>query len=136
MKRPDRPAAEHRDRAAGEVLRARREDGVAEGLLEARDLGRQLRAVVPPHDRGGDRRVVGEASVAVDAEDPRALAHVRAPGAAVEAGAAGHVALGGDVVALGDVAHLAPDGDDRPAELVAERQRRAGCARTTTGPSG
>ena len=39
---PDRTAAEHGHRPAGELLLARREHGVAEGLLERRDLGRQL----------------------------------------------------------------------------------------------
>ena len=35
---PDRPATEHRDRTPGEVLRRRREDGVAERLLQAGEV--------------------------------------------------------------------------------------------------
>ena len=121
---PDRPAPEHGDGATRELLRARGEDGVPERLLEAGDLRRKLRAVVLPDDgrRNGDE--VGEPAVAVDAEDLRPLAHVRPAGPAVEAGSAGDVALGGHVVALRDVAHLAARRDDRPAELVPERQRR------------
>ena len=94
------------------------------GSWRRRDLGRKLRAVVAPDDRRGHGDVVGEAAVAVDAEDLRLLAHVRLARAAVEAHAAGDVALGRDVVALGDVADRAPGRDDRPAELVAERERR------------
>ena len=120
----DRAAPEHGDGTAGEILRRRREHGVAERLLQARDLGRELRAVVVPDDRGRNGDVVGEAAVPIDAEDLRLLAHVGLPGPAVEADAARHVALGRDVVALLDVAHAAPRRDDRSAQLVAERQRR------------
>ena len=74
---PDRPAAEDGDRASREILRRRREDGIAEGLLEARDVRRQLGAVVLPHHRGRDRGEVGESPVAIDTEDLRSLAHVR-----------------------------------------------------------
>ena len=61
-----------------------REDGVPERLLQRRDLGRQLRAVVLPDDRLRDGDVLREGAVAVDAEDLRPLAHVRAAGAAVD----------------------------------------------------
>src|SRR5581483_1078418 len=121
---PDRPAAEHGDRAAGEVLLAGREDGVPERLLERRDLRRKLRPVVPPDHGFGDGDVACESALAVDAEDPGPLAHVRVPRAALEAHPAGDVALGGDVVADGDVADELAAVDDRPRELVAERQRR------------
>ena len=57
------------------------------------------------------------------------------PGSAVEADAAGDVALGGDVVALGDVAHRASGRDDRPAELVAQRQRRLDALRRPLVPA-
>ena len=120
----DRAAAEHRDRAAGEILLARREDGVAERLLQRRDLGRQLRAVVLPDHRLGHGDVTREGAVPVDAEDPRALAHVRLAGAALEAHAAGDVALGRDVVADLDVVDVFPDLDDGAGELVPERERR------------
>ncbi len=120
---PDRAASEDGDRTPCEVLRRCREDGVAERLLQARDLRRQLRAVVAPDDGRGHHDVVGEPAVAIDAEDLRLLAHVRLPGAAVEADAAGDVALGGHVVALLDVAHRAPGGNHRPAQLVPERER-------------
>ena len=65
----DRPAAEDRHRLAGEILAARGEDGVAERLLERRDLGRELGAVVLPDHRLGDGDELGERAVAVDAED-------------------------------------------------------------------
>jgi hypothetical protein len=91
---PDGPAAEDRDGPSGEVLRRGREHGVAERLLQARDLGWELRAVVAPDDGGGNGHVVGEPAVAVDSEDLRLLAHVRLAGPAVEADAAGDVTLG------------------------------------------
>ena len=120
----DRPAAEHGHAPAGQVLLARREDRVAERLLQGRDLGRQLRAVVLPDDRLRHRDVLRERAVAVDAENLRALAHVRTAGPAVVAGAARHVTLCRDVLARGDIADAAADVDDRPGELVAERERR------------
>src|SRR4026207_1592375 len=92
-------------RTSCEILCRRREHGVAERLLEARDLGWQLRAVVSPDDGRGHRDVVAGAAVAVDAEDLRLLAHVRLAGTAVEADAARDVAFGGHVVALLDVPH-------------------------------
>ena len=120
----DRPASEDGHRTAREVLRRGREHRVAERLLQAGDLGRELRAVVPPDHRGRNGDVVREAPVTVDAEDLGRLAHVRLARPAVEAHAARHVTLRGDVVALGDVADRAPRRDDRPAELVPERERR------------
>ena len=118
-----------------ELLGRRREHGVPERLLQARDLGRELRAVVAPDDRGGHGDVVREAAVAVDSENARALAHVRAAGPAVEADPARDVALGGDVVALRDVRDRAPERDDRPAELVAERERRLHALRRPLVPA-
>ncbi len=120
----DGPAAQDADGLAGEVGVLDREDGVAERLLEGGDLGGQLVAVVLPEHRLGYGDVLCEAAVAVDAEDPRAFAHVGAAGAAVEAAAAGDVALGGDEVALLGVANGAARLDDGARELVAERDRR------------
>ena len=77
VKRPTGPQPRTATARPGEILRRRREDGVAERLLQARDLGRELRAVVAPDDRGGHGGVVREAAVAIDAEDLRLLAHVR-----------------------------------------------------------
>ena len=119
---PDRPAAEDRDRTSCEILRRRCEDGVAERLLEARDVRGQLRAVVLPDHRRRDRCEVGEAPVAIDAENLRVLAHVRLPGAAVKAHAAGDVALRRHVVALRHSMHALPHSDDGAAQLVAQRQ--------------
>ena len=72
----------------------------------------------------GHGDVARERALAVDAEDARALAHVRLAGAALEAHAAGDVALGRDVVADLDVVDVVSDLDDRAGELVAERERR------------
>src|SRR5439155_22195988 len=85
---------------------------------------RQLRVVVPPDARRRYGDVAGERAVAVDAEDARALAHVRVAGAALEAHAAGDVALRGDVVADRDVPDELPALDDGAGELVAKRERR------------
>ena len=101
-----------------------REDGVPERLLQRRDLRRQLRAIVLPDHRLRHGDVLRERAVAVDAEDLRALAHVRAAGTAVEAAAARDVALGRHVVADRDVTDGAAGVDDGPGELVAERERR------------
>jgi hypothetical protein len=120
---PDRPAPEHGHGSAGEILRARRENGVAERLLEASDLRRELRAIVAPDDGRGDRYEVGKPTVAVDPEDQRLLAHVRPASAAVEARPARDVALGRDVVTLLDITHLSAGRHDRPTELVSERER-------------
>jgi hypothetical protein len=120
----DRSASEHRDGSSREILCAGREHGVPEGLLQTRDLGRELAPVVPPDDGGRNRDEVGEAAVAVDPQDLSALAHVRAAGSALEADPARDVALRGHVLALLDVADVAADGNHGPAELVAERQRR------------
>ena len=57
------------------------------------------------------------------------------PGPAVEADAARDVALRGHVVALRDVADRAPDRDDRPAELVPERERRLHALRRPLVPA-
>ena len=131
----DRPATEDGHGSSGEILRRRREDGVPERLLQARDLGRELRAIVAPHDRGRDGDVVGEASVTIDAEDLRLLAHVRLPGSAVEADAARDVALRRDVVALLDVAHGTPDRDHRSAQLMPEREWRRHALRRPLVPA-
>src|SRR5581483_12255303 len=77
-----------------------------------------------PDDGLGDGDVAGEGAVAIDAEDARALAHVRVARPALEAHPAGDVALSGDVVADGDVADELPAVDDRAGELVPERERR------------
>ena len=121
---PDGAAAEHGHGAAGQVLRRGGEDRVPERLLQRRHLGRELGAVVLPDHRLRNDDELGERAVAVDAEDLRLLAHVRLPGAAVEAHAAGDVALGGDVVAADDGAHVLAGLDDGACELVPERQRR------------
>ncbi len=120
----DRPAAEDGDGATREILRRGREHRVAERLLQARDLGRELRAVVAPDDGGRDDDVVRKAAVAIDAEDLRRLAHVRLARSTVKAHATRHMTLGGHVVALRDVPDGASDRDDRPTELVSERERR------------
>ena len=109
---------------ADDVGVAQGEHRVAERLLQRRDLGRQLRAVVLPDHRLRHGDVLREGAVAVDAEYLRALAHVCLPRAAMEAVAARDVALGRDVVADRDVANASPDVDDGPGELVPERQRR------------
>ncbi len=132
---PDGPAAEDRHRLAREIVLARREDRVAERLLERRDLGRELRSIVGPDHRLGHDDELGEGAVAVDAEDLRLLAHVRLARAAVEAHAARDVALGRDVVALRDAAHVAPDLGDGAGELVAQRQRRLNAVRGPVVPA-
>ena len=118
---PNRTAAEHGHRAAGEILLARREHGVAERLLERRDLGRQLLAVRLPDHRLGHGHVARERAVAVDSEDLGALAEVAVAGAAGRAGAAGDVALGRHEVADRDIAHVGAHLDDGARELVAQR---------------
>ena len=117
----DRAATEHRHRATREILFTRCEDGVSERLLERRDLGRKLRSVGPPDHALWHGDVSGERAVPIDAEDARALAQVRVPGAAGDTRAAGDVALGGHEIPDGDVANVRSHLDDRPRELVAQR---------------
>ena len=80
---PDRPAAEHGDRAAGEVLLARsrrRRCRTAPGASRSRAAASSRSFCQITRLRHGD--VAREGAVAVDAEDLRALAHVRVAGAA------------------------------------------------------
>ena len=82
------------------------------------------RRIEPPDVVFRHRDVLGERSVAIDADDLDALADVRLAGAAEQAGEIGDVSLGRDAVAGAYRAHGVADGHDRPHELVPDDDRR------------
>ena len=84
-----------------------------------RSCGGSFDAVVLPDDGRGHRGEVGEAPVAIDAEDLRRSHMCARPVRQWKHDAAGDMALGRDVVALGHAPGRPPDGHDRAAELVA-----------------
>jgi len=102
--------------------------GVAERLLDGRDLRADLPRVGRPQDVGRQLDVLGEAAVAADADDHVLAADVGLADAALVAGAADDVALGRDdildaqAVPRGDVR---ADGHDLAHQLVADDAHRA-----------
>ena len=97
-------------------------DRVAHRIHDGADLGGD--SVELHHVRGRHRDVVGEGAVAVDADDPGALAEVSRAQPALEAVPADDVAFRGDRVAHGEqplALGLAAELDDLSRELVADR---------------
>ena len=91
---PDRPAAGHEHRLAGDLLDERGQDGIAHRFLDGRDLRREPLTGPDVAHRQDD--VFGERAVGVDAQDPQVAADVRATRPALVARAVDEVRLGGD----------------------------------------
>jgi len=72
----------------------------------------------------GDDNVLGERSVAVDADDFHVLADVGFAGAALQTLAAGHMHFGGHEIAFLDAGDFIAERDHLPAEFVSGDQRR------------
>src|SRR5260370_1996967 len=87
-----------------------------------------------PNIRLGDDDVLGESSVAVDADDFHVLANVGFAGAALQALAAGHVHFGGYKITLLDAGDFIAERDHLAAEFVSGDQRRMNAALGPTVP--
>ncbi len=123
-----RTVAEDQDRPGGDRLDEGRVDRVAERFLRGGDLGRD-RAIVLPDDEGRDRDVLGETSVAVDAEDLEIAADVHLSGHALHAMHAGDVGLRRDEIPDLPARDGGSDLDDFAGEFVTECLRHRPDAR-------
>ncbi len=95
---------------------------VAEGVVDGGPLGIDPFGHAPEVGLGhGD--IVGEAAVAVHAQDDHVLAEVGVAGAALEALVADHVHLGGDQVADPVMTDVGAGFHDGAVEFVARRDR-------------
>ena len=119
------PVIEHR--RAGNLGRERRVERVAHRIVDAADVVRDV-VVEVPDVRRRHRDVLGEAAVAVDADDACVRADVRVAGAAQQAASVDDVALGGHAVAF---AHIGDELADfaRRRRRTRARRRTAACTR-------
>ena len=83
----------------------------------------------------GHRDVLGEASVAIDADDLRVRTDVGVSGAAEQAASVDDVSLGGHAIAFLHVGDELADLHDVAGELVADDERRLARARAPSRPS-
>jgi hypothetical protein len=81
------------------------------------------RIIEVPHIRRRHRDELGEATIAVDADDPGVRTDVGVAGAAQQASPIDDVPLGGDSVSLLHVVHESPDLYDIAGELVSHHER-------------
>src|SRR5450759_2283659 len=128
---PDRPAAEDRDRARGDLLDECGEDGVAHRFLDRGYLRGQ--ALAGPGIAFGQAHVLGEGAVRVHAANPEVGADVLAAGPALIAGPVDEVSFGRDSGAQWDGAGSGPVGHHSAGHLVAEDAGQV-LAQTLLGP--
>src|SRR5713226_8539110 len=107
--------------------------GVAQRIEDGSVLLRDGR-IEFPNIRLGDDDVLGESSVAVDADDFHVLANVGFAGAALQALAAGHVHFGGYKITLLDAGDFIAERDHLAAEFVSGDQRRMNASLGPTVP--
>ena len=119
----DRSAARDEHRRAGNLRRERRVERVAHRIVNAADVERDV-VVEMPDVRRRHRDVLGEAAVAIDADDLRVRADVRVARAAEQAASVDDVSFGGHAIAFAHVGHELPDLHDVAGELVADDDRR------------
>jgi hypothetical protein len=119
----DRAASGDEHRCAGDLGREHRVKRVAHRIVNAADVERD-RVVEVPHVRRRHGDVLGEAAVAIDADDARVGADVRIARAAEQAAAVDDVPFGGHAIAGVHVGDEPSDLDDFAGELVADDDRR------------
>ena len=112
----------------------RRMERVPHRVVDPADLERNV-VVEMPHVRRRHGDVLGEAAVAVDADDLRVRAHVPVAGAAQQAATVDDVSLGGHAIADLHVGDEATDARDVAGELVPDDERRLAPGRAPTRPS-
>ena len=123
-KAADRAAAEHEDGAAGDRGFENGVDGVAHRIHDRADFGGD--SIELHHVRCGHRDVVGKRAVAVDADDPGALAEMGRAQAALETVPADDVAFRGYRVSNGEqlfALGLPAELDDLSGKLMADHHR-------------
>jgi hypothetical protein len=96
---------------------------VAHRVVDSADVVAD-RVVEVPDIRRRHRDVLGEAAVAIDADDFRVRANVCVAGAAEKTASVNDVTFGGDAITFLDVRHQAPDLGDVARELMADDKRR------------
>ena len=119
----DRSAAGDEHRRAGNLRRERGVKRVAHRIVNAADVVRHV-VVEMPDVRRRHRDVLGEASVAIDADDLRVRADVRVAGAAEQAASVDDVSFGRHAIAFFHVGDELADLHDFAGELVADDERR------------
>jgi hypothetical protein len=96
-------------------------------VVDPSDVVRNLVGEVPDV-RSGHRDVLGEATVAIDADDSRERTDVCVAGSAQQATAVHDVAFGRHTIALLHISDEAPDLDDIAGELMPHDERRLATA--------
>src|SRR5437763_1843332 len=96
---------------------------IAHWVVNAANVERDVVVQMPDvRRRHGD--VLGEAAIAVDADDLRVWTDVCVPGAAEQAAAVDDVAFRGHAIALAYIRHECADLNDLAGELMSDDERR------------
>ena len=130
----DRTAAGDEHRRAGNLGRERGVERVAHRIVNAADVERDV-VVEMPDVRRRHRDVLGEAAVAIDADDLRVRADVRVAGAAEQAAPVDDVSFRRHAIAFAHVGDERADLHDLAGEFVADDDRRLHASAAPTRPN-